>query len=254
MLPHAIEWRVRRIDQNRMKGALGAAIAQGLMIYLLVIGLAVSLPGARQSTLQTFGMVPVAPKLPPQMVARADRVKSGKSAPPNLKAQATRIVAPLPALKPSAVAAAPKPGLGSQVVQGAAPIAGPGSGAVGIGDGTGGGGAGDGTADGDGGSDATLISGRIQTSDYPRDALAAEQSGTVYLRFVVGVNGRVSDCAVTRSSGVPSLDDATCRLITKRFRYRPARDRAGNRVPQVIDGDHEWSAPKPPPAPDDDAG
>jgi protein TonB len=60
--------------------------------------------------------------------------------------------------------------------------------------------------------------------------------------FTVGANGRVTRCAVTRSSGVAELDALTCRLIEERFRYRPTTDRFGRPVPDEVEGEHEWSA------------
>jgi protein TonB len=84
------------------------------------------------------------------------------------------------------------------------------------------------------------ISGRIMDADYPRSAVRARASGTVFLRFVVAPNGRVSDCGVTRSSGNRDLDETTCRLIVRRFRYRPAMDAEGRPVSATIRGEHVW--------------
>ena len=89
---------------------------------------------------------------------------------------------------------------------------------------------------------ARWISGSIRDSDYPRGAYEVGAGGTVYLRFVVAPNGRVSECRVTRSSGRADLDATTCRLIQKRFRYRPARDARGRPIADVIRGEHLWIA------------
>ncbi|MDH7976049.1 energy transducer TonB, partial [Sphingomonas sp. AR_OL41] len=118
----------------------------------------------------------------------------------------------------------------------AAPVPGPGTGAGGEGNGNGAGGDGD----GDGGTPLVLIKGRIKDSDYPRDLLRDGVSGTVYLRFVVGVEGRVTSCTVTKTSGSAELDNTTCRLIMERFRYRPTRDRQGRPVPDEVIGYHRW--------------
>jgi len=32
----------------------------------------------------------------------------------------------------------------------------------------------------------------------------------------------------------------TCRLIEKRFRFRPSRDRYGRPFPDEVDWDHDW--------------
>ena len=68
----------------------------------------------------------------------------------------------------------------------------------------------------------------------------------MHLRFIVGTNGRVTDCAVTRSSGNAELDTATCRLIKRRLRYRPARDAQGRPIPAAIVGKQEWTVERRP--------
>lgn len=87
---------------------------------------------------------------------------------------------------------------------------------------------------------ARLLGGRIRNSDYPREARQAGAEGTVFVRFAVRPDGRVGGCSVTRSSGHPALDATTCRLIQKRFRYEPARDADGRRVPDVMQGRQVW--------------
>ena len=136
---------------------------------------------------------------------------------------------------PSPMVAAISPAAGTAIRDGAGQ-SGPGSGGGGAGNGQGAG-AGDGEGDG---TDLRLISGDIRNSDYPRDARRLRQSGNVHMRFTVGVNGRVTDCSVTRSSGSQSLDDTTCRLIRQRFRYAPSRDGSGRPFADVVDGVHEW--------------
>ena len=48
---------------------------------------------------------------------------------------------------------------------------------------------------------------------------------------------------MTRSSGHPELDETTCRLIERRFRYRPARNSAGDAVPEVVRKTYDWLLP-----------
>ena len=59
----------------------------------------------------------------------------------------------------------------------------------------------------------------ITPADYPADARASRAEGTVDLSWAVGRDGRVASCRVDGSSGHPSLDAATCRLLTERGRY-----------------------------------
>jgi len=62
----------------------------------------------------------------------------------------------------------------------------------------------------------------ISEDDYPSASRAAEEEGVVRVTYVVGVDGRVNECEVTQSSGFKRLDDTTCNLIKRRFRFKPA--------------------------------
>ena len=105
----------------------------------------------------------------------------------------------------------------------------------------GGGSGGQGYGDSDGGgTDLEQIAGEITPRDYPRRLREAGIGGTVGVLFTVGVNGRVTRCTVTRSSGVPELDALTCHLIQQRFIYRPSTDRYGRPVSDEVEGEHEW--------------
>ena len=72
------------------------------------------------------------------------------------------------------------------------------------------------------------------SDSYPAAARRASAEGLVSVRVGVGVNGRVTDCAVTASSGNADLDDATCRLATRNGRFEPARDAVGEKVPSSV--------------------
>jgi len=79
--------------------------------------------------------------------------------------------------------------------------------------------------------------------DYPAAALRAREQGRVVYRIEIGPDGRVSGCAVRRSSGSASLDAATCRIVRSRARFAPARDGAGRPVRDHRDGDVLWRLP-----------
>jgi periplasmic protein TonB len=87
------------------------------------------------------------------------------------------------------------------------------------------------------------IGGRISDRDYPRGLSDAGVSGTVSVRYRVGIDGRASDCRITHSSGSDALDSLTCSLIVRRFRFRPARDGEGQPVPSTIIENHSWIIP-----------
>ncbi|HEX8644146.1 MAG TPA: energy transducer TonB [Allosphingosinicella sp.] len=83
----------------------------------------------------------------------------------------------------------------------------------------------------------------ITTDDYPVAALRAEAEGEVFVEYRIGADGRVRDCAILRSSGVPSLDLTTCTLITRRARFTPARDKNGRAVPDARVQRVVWTLP-----------
>ncbi len=62
----------------------------------------------------------------------------------------------------------------------------------------------------------------ISREDYPDASARAEEQGVTRVSFVVDPTGKVSTCSVTQSSGFPRLDDATCKIIIRRFRFNPA--------------------------------
>jgi len=74
----------------------------------------------------------------------------------------------------------------------------------------------------------------FSADDYPADAQANGQEGTVQAELSIDRLGRVSACTVLRSSRVRSLDEATCGVLINRARFRPARDAAGRAVPDTI--------------------
>ena len=146
---------------------------------------------------------------------------------------------------PPPVVAALQPATGVQATSGAALIAGPGTGAGGSGDGFGGGGSGDRD-----GTPPRWKRGRLKDEDYPREAALAGTTGTVGVRYLVQLDGRVGECRIARSSGSAELDATTCRLIQERFRFDPSRDARGRKVPAWVVESHEWviERPLPPPA------
>lgn len=231
---------------ERLRSVVAVVLIHVGLGYALLYGLDVSFTRAASDGLRVFDLpqVPPPPLLEEPVPAPVrSQAPEGAAAPPGLKAKASPIVAPVPAIVPIVpppVIVAALPAQGSDPTAGASDIAGPGAGAGGEGAGTGSGGAGDG--DGGGGivTRPRHLEGRFRGSDYPRGAGDAGAEGTVLAHYDVGVNGRVSNCRVVRSSGNAELDQTTCRLIERRFRYEPARDADGNAVPDVAGWEEVW--------------
>jgi protein TonB len=216
-----------------------AALVQAALGLALLYGFRIELAGSREAVerLIEIGLPPPPPVVQVQPVKRepkpaiqhAAAAPRATSAPPGgspgpVPTHASPSVSPVVAIQPSA----PPSGGGT----GSGPALGPGSGG-----GTGGQGY---VGDADGGTDLVQIAGEILPRDYPRRLGDAGIGGTVSGVFTVEVNGRVSNCRVTHSSGVPELDSLTCRLMEKRFRFRPATDRYGRPARDQIEWDHEW--------------
>lgn len=66
----------------------------------------------------------------------------------------------------------------------------------------------------------------VTENDYPSRAMRAELTGTVAFQVTVGVDGRVTGCRITGSSGHSELDEATCRVVSRRARFTPASNEA----------------------------
>ncbi|NJC34250.1 protein TonB [Sphingomonas jejuensis] len=240
--------------RERIAAAIGVAGVHLIVGWALLVGLKVSTASIIGPALSLFDLPATAPPDPPPPV-RPDPVPSraaeGAAAPPNIRSSATPIVAPpTPLPQPSPVIAAPVAGALFDPTQGAAERPGPGTGAGGEGDGSGSGRYGDGGGAGGDETPPRWRRGRIRVRDYPEGLGEAGIQGSVEVRFTVAVTGRVTDCAVTRSSGSAVLDNTTCRLIVERFRFDPSRDGRGRPVESTIVQNHEWiveADPDPPP-------
>lgn len=187
--------------------------------------------------------VPDRPKPAPERKDAPSAAK-GDPAPRNLKNRATPVFAPpTPTLvAPPPIVAAPVPATGAAASNGAALLPGPGQGAGGAGTGFGGGGMG-GNGSGSGAvKGPRQIKGRLSYDDLPQGLLQPGQEAGAQVRYTVMPDGTVSGCRVDRSSGFPAIDATACRLIEQRFRFRPARDRAGNAVAATIVEEHVWVA------------
>lgn len=82
------------------------------------------------------------------------------------------------------------------------------------------------------------------SNDYPSRALREEREGTTGFRVTVGPDGKVTDCQITRSSGSPDLDEATCSNVRRRARFTPATDGEGQPTTGSYSNSIRWVIPK----------
>lgn len=73
---------------------------------------------------------------------------------------------------------------------------------------------------------------------WPADALAAQQTGTVTLRFLIGRDGSVAESQVSKSSGHESLDEAARTGIAK-CHFKPAQA-GGKPVKSWVKMQYAW--------------
>lgn len=84
----------------------------------------------------------------------------------------------------------------------------------------------------------------VTTADYPSGALRNGDQGTTRFRVVVGSNGKVLECEVTRTSGFEALDRAACSNVKRRARFEAATDETGARVVGTYSSVVKWQIPR----------
>lgn len=231
------------ICRERAIAVTGVVSIHAVLLLAILFGLAPTLaPSANDEVLPVTLLALIAPVYPQRVVPVEIKLEkdAGASAAPAPEGVATPIFAPEKTQIQTPIAATARPSIAVSPRSGAAVIDADGAGANGnsLGDGRGRGSSGAGEGNGD--TPPRWLKGHITNSDYPSAAAERDIGGTVTVRYVVELNGRVSRCLVARSSGDASLDATTCRLIEKRWRYAPSRDERGAPVEAEIEEDHEW--------------
>jgi protein TonB len=224
--------------RNRMLGIAGTAVVHVFVVAVVLLlatdyrpNLAEPEPG-----LVAFDVnEPSQPAPPPP-----DDVEQGAAAPPSRGAteEPSPPPPPVPLVRPAPAEVAVDPGSGQASGLGAALGSGAGTGGEGSGSGAGGAGSGRGAGLV---TPPQRIEGELTNADYRRARAPGGAAGTVLVSFRVRTDGRVDRCAVIRSSGYAEFDDATCRLIERRFRFRPARDASGRAIEWTIRTDYTWT-------------
>lgn len=75
------------------------------------------------------------------------------------------------------------------------------------------------------------------------EALRKGEQGTVAVMLAIGSDGNVHDCTITSSSNSALLDAATCRILVRRAKFKPARDTRGNPMPDSFPQKVRWVLP-----------
>ena len=89
---------------------------------------------------------------------------------------------------------------------------------------------------------ATQRGGSISDEDYPSSSIRNEEAGTSVATFTIGTDGKVSSCNASGAS--PTLDAETCKLIIRRFRFKPALDTSGQPIAETKSQRVTWRLPK----------
>lgn len=80
----------------------------------------------------------------------------------------------------------------------------------------------------------------ITLQDYPTDT---RHEGVTRYRLLIAPTGRVAQCEITESSGSQWLDEATCRCLVRRARFRPATNSKGEAIEGRYEGMMRWYIP-----------
>jgi TonB family protein len=83
----------------------------------------------------------------------------------------------------------------------------------------------------------------LTDADYPPDAKAAGAQGVAGFRLTIGIDGRISSCEITRSSGSPSLDQTTCTKLIARAEFESQLDADGQPEPGTYSSSVRWQLP-----------
>ncbi|MBD3728941.1 MAG: TonB family protein [Sphingomonadales bacterium] len=83
----------------------------------------------------------------------------------------------------------------------------------------------------------------VTQSDYRSRWINEDMAGTTSFRVEVGTDGRVQSCTITKSSGHAALDQATCDLVTRRAKFKPAKNQFGELSSGTYASSVRWQIP-----------
>ncbi|ODP36879.1 energy transducer TonB [Sphingomonas turrisvirgatae] len=80
----------------------------------------------------------------------------------------------------------------------------------------------------------------VTDDDYPSGSVVAGEQGSVTFRLDIDAKGTPSGCTVVAGSGYKALNEATCELMMKRARFRPAELADGAPTPYFYISRFTW--------------
>jgi len=225
-------------DRNRALGLAGTIAVHALVVAVLILFSPrfSPLPEAAEPGLVAVELSqPEEPPPPPP-----DEVEQGAAAPPSRGVTEAPAPPPPPAplARPTPAEIPVDPASNQASGLGTAPGSGAGTGGEGAGSGAGGSGSGRGSG---AVTPPVRIAGGFTGSDYRAANLPRGTVATVRVSFRVRSDGMADQCRVIEPSRYAVVDQATCRAIEQRFRFRPARDEAGRPVDWTIRTDYTWA-------------
>ncbi len=208
----------KELSGNRTAAIIIVAIIQFTLGYAIVTGLAYNVIKHAAENLKTFDVEeqppppekpppppPKQPETPPPVVAPPPIVRTAPSEAPVIQ---TAPVAPPPVITPTAPPAPPPPPPPAKVTKAQ--------------------------------SSRGSLQGLITSEDYPDAAIRNNEEGRTTVRLTVGTNGRVTNCDVVSSSGHSDLDRTTCRVLSSRARFTPAKLSNGQPTTDTVTASIVW--------------
>jgi TonB family protein len=87
------------------------------------------------------------------------------------------------------------------------------------------------------------IAALFSDEDYPAVAVRNDQGGRVRFALLIQEDGRVADCTIVETSGVPSLDSQACAMLKARAKFEPAQGNDGKPAKDALVGSIVWRMP-----------
>lgn len=80
-------------------------------------------------------------------------------------------------------------------------------------------------------------------NDYPLTAFKNHEQGIVVFDLTIGTDGRVHDCKIVAAPNSPSLETATCTILTRRGAFTSKVDKNGQPTEFTLRSAVRWVIP-----------